>query len=312
MRDLVACEFFDIDHFREHLIGWDTPAIQIEPGRLRINWHSIDLGGLIFSDIRVNRKVLDHSRIEAGWLSFVIGLSPSIFCGIEIPAGHLTVLTPGREYRSVIAKGWHSIEIVLKVSALADEGLALSAQLAHAPENATISLPIELVGVFSRLGRAAFGRPAHGPIEQIQLRCALLRALGKALALRGEGESAPDRRRRVEGYELTQKMIRYIESRLGQRVTVSEIAGELNVTPRALNYAARSTLGMSPFDLVLAYRLNQVRGELWDARLLNTKVTTAALAQDFGHLGRFSRQYHTLFGELPSETLYRIKLLVGE
>ena len=305
--DLISYEFHDIDHFREHLVGWDTPAIQIEPGRLRINWHSLDLGGLIFSDIRVNRKVIDHSRIEEGWFSFVVGLSPSIFCGTEIPAGHLTVLTPGREYRSIIAKGWHSIEIVIAASALADEGLRLSAQLAADPGSATISLPIELVGVFRRLARAAFGRPADGPVDKVQLRYALLRALGKALTLRGE--RVPGRRHRVEGYELTQKMIRYIESRLGQRVTVSEIASELDVTPRALNYAARSTLGMSPFDLILACRLNLVRGELWDMRLLDTKITTAAVAQDFGHLGRFSRQYHTLFGELPSETLHRIKLL---
>jgi AraC family transcriptional regulator, ethanolamine operon transcriptional activator len=310
MAGVISCEFHDIDHFREHLVGWDTPAIQIEPGRLRINLHSINLGGLIFSDIRVNRKVLDHSRVEAGWLSFVIGLSPSIFCGTEISAGQLTVLTPGREYRSIIAKGWHSIEIVIKASDLADEGLRLSAQLEHVPENATISLPIELVGLFRRLARAAFGRPADGPIDQVQLRCALLRALGKALVR--SGESVPERRHRAEGYELMQKMIRYIESRLGQRVTVSEIASELDVTPRALNYAARSTLDISPFDLVLAYRLNLVRGELWDARLLNMRVTTAALAQDFGHLGRFSRQYQTLFGELPSETLHRIKLLGSE
>lgn len=219
----------------------------------------------------------------------------------------MTVLAPGREYRSILAKGWHSIEIVISASALADEGLRLPFYLAHAPRNATISLPIELVGVFRRLARAAFGRPADGPIDQVQLRCALLRALGKALALRGGNVS--DHRRRIEGYELPQKMIRYIENRLGQRVTVSEIAGELDVTLCALNYAARSTLGMSPFDLVMAYRLNLVRGELWEARLWGTRVTTAALTQDFGHLGRFSRQYRTLFGELPSETLRRIKLL---
>lgn len=85
MAGAISCEFHDIDHFREHLVGWDTPAIQIKPGRLRINWHSIDLGGLIFSDIRLNRKVIDHSRIEAGWFSFVIGLSPRYFSVVRSP-----------------------------------------------------------------------------------------------------------------------------------------------------------------------------------------------------------------------------------
>lgn len=309
MGDVIACEFLDIDHFREQLCGWDTPAIQIEPGQIRIRLHSIDLGGLIFSDIRVNRKVVDHSRIEMGWFSFVIGLSPSIFCGTEVDAGHLTVLAPGREYRSVLAGDWHSIEIVIAASVLVEEGLRPSAHLASDPEKAAIPLPIELVGIFRRLARATFSRNADGPVDHVQLRCALLRALGKALSLWGRGRHVPGHRRKIEGYELTQRMIRYVESRFGQRVTVNEIAGELDVTPRALNYAARSMLGISPLDLILAFRLNQVRSELWEARFSAPSITAAALTQDFGHLGRFSRQYRSLFGELPSETLHRIRQL---
>jgi AraC family transcriptional regulator, ethanolamine operon transcriptional activator len=312
MGDVFACEFLDIDHFREQLCGWDTPAIQIEPGQLRIRLHSVNLDGLIFSDIRVNRKVMDHSRIEAGWFSFVVGLSPSVFCGTEVDAGHLTVLAPGREYRSVLTRGWHSIEIVVSASVLAEEGLRPQVHLASDPEQAAIRLPIELIGIFRRLARATFGRGLDGPVDRVQLRCALLRALGKALSLWEARRHTSDHRRKIEGYELTQKMIRYIESRFGQRIAVNEIAGELDVTPRALNYAARATLGRSPLDLILAFRLNQVRNELWEARFSAPNVTAAAMTQDFGHLGRFSQQYRTLFGELPSQTLHRIRQLGRE
>lgn len=123
MSNVIACEFLDIDHFRQQLCGWDTPAIQIEPGQLRIRLHSMDLGGVIFSDIRVNRKVIDHSRAGAGWLKCVVNLSPAIFCGIEVGAGHLTVMAPGREYRSILVESWYSIEIVVELSVLAEEGL---------------------------------------------------------------------------------------------------------------------------------------------------------------------------------------------
>ncbi len=122
---------------------------------------------MIFSDIRVDRMVIDHSRPEAGWLKCIINLTPAVYCGIEVAAGHLTVLTPGREYRSILAKRWHSIEIIVSASVLADEGLRLPAHLAHDPRNATISLPIELVGVFRRLARVAFGRPTDGPIRRM-------------------------------------------------------------------------------------------------------------------------------------------------
>lgn len=307
MENLIACEFLDIDHFREKLCGWDTPAIQIEPGQLSIRLHSLDLRGVIFSDIRVNRKVIDQSRPEFGWIKFVINLSPAIFCGIEVAAGHLAVMAPGREYRSFLVENWYSIEIVVSASTLADEGIWLAPHLLSGPEHATIPLPAELIGIFRGLAEAAFG--GIGSADEACLRSALLRALDRALRIGARGLQMPDRPRRIEGYELTRKMIRYIESRFGRRVTVNEVAGELEVTPRALHYAVRSTLGMSPLDLILAFRLNHVRNELWDARRSDASVTTAALAQDFGHLGRFSQQYRTLFGELPSETLCRIRQL---
>lgn len=305
--NVTSCQFLDIDHFREHLRGWDTPAIQIEPGQLAIRLHSIDLDGVIFSDIRVNRKVIDHSRPGPDWLKCVVNLTPAVFCGIEVGAGHLTVMAPGREYSSFLSDSWYSIEIVVSASVLAEEGLWVAPHLLSGPEDAAIALPAELVGVFRRLTEATFDRDRR--VDAARLRCALLRNLDRALRIGARERPAPQDLRTTNGYDLTRRMIRYIESRFGCRVTVNEIANELGVTPRALNYAARSTLGMSPLDLVLAFRLNQVRNELWETRFSEPSITTSALKQDFGHLGRFSEHYRELFGELPSQTLHRIQHL---
>lgn len=309
MGGVISGEFLDIDHFREHLRGWDTPAVQIGAGPLSVRLNSMDLGGVVFSDIRVNRKVIDHSRPQPGWLKCVVNFSPAIFCGLEVDAGHLTIMVPGREYRSILADSWYSIEIVVAWPVLAEEGLWMAPHLLSGPEHATIPLSPHLVGLFRRLAEVAFGGNGSRRGDSVQLRSALLRALDTAFRIGSRGRFAPDQRRRTEGYALTQRMIRCVESRFGRRVTVNEVAGELDVTPRALHYAVRSTLGVSPLDLILALRLNHVRNELWDARRSGLSVTTAALAQDFGHLGRFSQQYRTLFGELPSETLQRIRRL---
>lgn len=306
---LIQCEFLDIDHFREKLSGWDTPAIQIEPGQIRIRLRSLKLGGVVFSDIRVNRRVIDHSRPEPGWLKCVVNFSPAIFCGIEVGAGHLTLMAPGREYRSILDGNWYSIEIAVSSSVLVEHGLEPPPHLLSGPEHASIPLPVELVDMFRRLTETAFGNGRNFSVDHSSLRQGLLRALDKAFWAATIGKSPIIRRRRVEGYELTRRMIRYVESRFGQRVTVSDVAHELGITPRALHLAVRSTLDMSPLDLVLSFRLNQVRNELWYARLSEPSVTAAALAQDFGHLGRFSQQYRTFFGELPSETLRRTRLL---
>lgn len=305
---MISCEFHDIEHFREQLRGWDTGAVQIEPGQILINFYCIDLDGLLFFDIKVNKKIIDHSRIEPGWINFIINLSPATFCGVEVEPSHMTVLAEGREYRSVLAKDWHSIEIVAPLPLLAREGLWLAPDLLSGPENATIALPAELIHIFHRLTQAAFGDNGDSRVDDVWLRRALLRALDRALRIGTRGQRV-DEQRSVDGYKLTQKMIRYVEGRFGQRITVAEVASELGVTPRALHYAVRSIFGMSPLELILAFRLNHVRGELWDARLSASGVTDAALMQDFGHLGRFSQQYRTLFGELPSQTLHRMRLL---
>lgn len=308
MRNRISCEFHDIDQFRGQLRGWDTGAVQIEAGKILINFQCIDLDGLIFFDIKVNRKIIDHSRIEAGWINFIINLSPATFCGIEVEPSHMTILAEGREYRSVLAKDWHSVEIIAPLSLLIEEGLHLAPDLLSGPENAMIALPAELIHMFRRLTEAAFGDDGDGRTDEAGLRRALLRALDRSLKIGARGQQA-DEQRSVDGYKLTQKMIGYVEGRFGRRITVSEIASELGVTPRALHYAARSIFGMSPLELILAIRLNHVRSELWDGPLSASSVTNAALMQDFGHLGRFSRQYQRLFGELPSQTMHRIRSL---
>ena len=310
MKKLVAREFRDLDHFREQLHGRDTPAIQIEPGTISIRFRRINLDGMIFSDNRVNRQLIDHSRIESGWVYFVINLAPAIFCGIAVDFSHLTILHSGREYRSVIASNWHAIGIMIETSVLAEEGIWLPPHRLLKTETASIPLPVELVGIFRRLAETAFDRNDRGPADDARLRGAILRALDKALRLGARERESVRPPRAIEGYGLTSRMIRYVESRFGQQVGVNEVAGELSVTPRALHYAARSTLGISPLDLILTLRLNHVRNELWDMRRSEASITHAALTQDFGHLGRFSQQYRALFGELPSQTLQRIQSLV--
>ena len=303
-------KFHDIDHFREQLHGRDAPAIQIEPGPLTIHFRSVDLGRIAINDNHVNRRVLDYSHIDPGWTYFVLNLSPAIFCGHEVNSGHLTVLNAGREYRSILVSNWRSIGIIVESSLLAEAGIWPDSDFLLDPEEASIPLPTELVGIFRRITHAVFDRSDGRIMDNISLRNALLRAIDKAITIGLGQRKAPYLRATVRGYELTQRMIRHVENRFGQRITVNEIALGLNVTPRALHHAVRSTLGMSPLDVILAFRLGHVRSELWDMRFSPASVTNAALMQDFGHLGRFSRQYSTLFGEMPSQTLRRIRALV--
>lgn len=82
-------------------------------------------------------------------------------------------------------------------------------------------------------------------------------------------------------------------------MSVMELALRLGVSRRTLQYACQKTLGVKPTSYLRAVRLSGVRKELHHAR----SVSEAATRWGFWHFGRFARDYRTMFGELPSQTL---------
>ncbi|WP_112324140.1 helix-turn-helix domain-containing protein [Oceanibium sediminis] len=85
--------------------------------------------------------------------------------------------------------------------------------------------------------------------------------------------------------------------------TIVELCATLGVSERTLQYAFRTHLNMSPLAYLRLLRLNRVRATLRRSSRAETTVTSAAMLHGFLHLGRFSRDYNRVFGELPSTTL---------
>lgn len=90
-----------------------------------------------------------------------------------------------------------------------------------------------------------------------------------------------------------------MRDRLGEGVTVEEIAVGLGVSYRVLNYAFHDAYGTSPGKFLRVLKLNEAR------RLLkSTDITVSSAASQVGvyELGRFAGAYRKHFGELPSDT----------
>ena len=89
---------------------------------------------------------------------------------------------------------------------------------------------------------------------------------------------------------------------LREQISVSEVASRAHVSRRRVEQAFRDSVGLSPNRFRKLLRLNNSR------RLLEQgshSVTEAAMDSGLFHLGRFSAEYHELFGENPSETARR-------
>ena len=91
-----------------------------------------------------------------------------------------------------------------------------------------------------------------------------------------------------------------IKDNICEELTVGTLCEELAASRRTLEYVFNENIKMSPAKYIRALRLNNIRREI----LSMENQTLGDIAAKWGiwHLGRFSKDYYQLFGELPSST----------
>jgi len=86
---------------------------------------------------------------------------------------------------------------------------------------------------------------------------------------------------------------------------LGEICRAIGVLERTLRRCCHEHLGMSPGRYLWLRRMHLTRRALVSASSQKTTVASIAMDHGFWELGRFSGEYNTLFGELPSASLHR-------
>jgi len=101
---------------------------------------------------------------------------------------------------------------------------------------------------------------------------------------------------------IVDKASEYIDSRLCEPITITDICAFVRVCPRTLGYSFEAVLGVTPSRYLLATRLNRVRRDILDQGVV---VSLQVLATRWGltHMSRFARYYRETFGERPSDTM---------
>jgi AraC-like DNA-binding protein len=97
---------------------------------------------------------------------------------------------------------------------------------------------------------------------------------------------------------------RFIIDNASTSITVSNVADHFGISLRSLQAGFRQWRETTPSTFLRRVRLQLVRDELLRSGK-EANVTAVALQHGFSHLGRFSAQYRSVFGEDPSVTLRR-------
>ncbi len=98
----------------------------------------------------------------------------------------------------------------------------------------------------------------------------------------------------------------YVDQHNGEQVSLGQLATAAAVSERTLRDAFQQYFGVSPVRYLNRRTLHQVRRALKAADPLVATVTGIATQFGVWELGRFARDYSSLFGELPSETLHHV------
>ena len=104
---------------------------------------------------------------------------------------------------------------------------------------------------------------------------------------------------------LVREVERYLDAHSQRAAHVSEICTTFGVSRRTLHRAFHDILGVGPITFLRHHRLCSVHQKLRQGVPGQVHVTDVATEFGFLELGRFAHYYLSLFGEYPSQTLYR-------
>ena len=102
--------------------------------------------------------------------------------------------------------------------------------------------------------------------------------------------------------------IEIMEAEAHTALTVAEVAARSHGSVRALQYALRRHMQISPMTYLRDIRLRRAHQALVGAEPSMDSVTSICYRWRFTNLGRFAALHTTHYGESPSATLYRINI----
>jgi AraC family ethanolamine operon transcriptional activator len=108
---------------------------------------------------------------------------------------------------------------------------------------------------------------------------------------------------------IVEACLAYAERMRFRGITMHDLCAVAGMSERRVRHAFYECSGVSPTAYLRTTALREVRGALLDAPGERDAVTRAATDFGFHHLSRFAGQYRSLFGECPSATVARARMI---
>jgi AraC-like DNA-binding protein len=291
-------------------------AVQLQSVPLRARRVVVRLGSVTVVFHSTNLRIRTRTTMAPGMLA-VVAFGPhtqGTVNGLAVRPGLMLSAAPGTEATFVAEAGYESMAFLIPEQDLREHLAARQRDAGPFVPQGIEPLqadPERVRGLFDwgkRLVDVAARRPAlfnDGARERTAAHVELLEALLGTLDDAESHEPTRDDRTRQLHSLIVKQVEDFVLAHVDDHVSLSDICRVTAVSERALQYAFKEVMGLTPLAYLARVRLHRVREALLEGTQGSTTVSVEALKWGFWHFGEFSRAYKNCFGELPSETLRR-------
>lgn len=302
--------FAEPDHFASALLGGQFDYMPVREDPFAATLRVLRVGDMVVQQADTSGHVVRGS-ISPGMAVLMLyqqaARHPARVNGTEVASAEVVLAVGGAEITGFNPQPLSWGALALPLPMLEELAELAPPQLRVRGALSVLTLPPERSARLGGMVAAASAMAERLPAGLSSPDC----ADGLAMALREEVAAAlttqagiRSRPRAVaEALRLVRAAEDLMQARLARPIYTEELCAALGASARRLHDAFHAALGMSPHAYLKSRRLLLARRALRIRREEPELVKSVAFDHGFWHLGHFARDYRTLFGELPSETL---------
>lgn len=299
--ELIQRQFSDGFEQERALDGWTQRYAQVGPGQYRGEVRRLCLGDVKVTRETINVAVEQRTSPPAGRSVFVQSLTQAAEWRMNAEAikpESSCFIAGGEEFHAAMPAGCDIIFVEYDDPDVQTKGPGAPPVSAVATGFETCAVASWLLSLLMAFPEA--GCDLHEMVSflpgMITDRLSYLRSLGRA------------RRQYRSGSQTDWAVFRLVRDRFDgagrDPLSVTDVCRQIDLPEQVVRQAFINTVGRGPGSWMRDQRLNGARRDLLD-RDNRASVSEVAVRWGFWHLGRFSRYYSDLFGELPSQTATR-------
>lgn len=221
-----------------------------------------------------------------------------------VPRGSVNVFCEGSAmtYRTPLDFRWSVVRMsreLLQEAAMARYGERLELPTSGVRSMQPTALSAALAGRIDAVFAAAMAGEESSREAVAELVAAYAGALREGLRT----PPSPAELIRARRNGILRRIERFWQDHRTEPFDLATLCRETGRSSRVIQYTFKELFGVGPRAWFEIMKLNEARRELAAARDATATISDVALRWGFAHLGRFSRDYRRLFGEMPSQTL---------